>query len=99
MFSHLSFQEYLAGRALQSDPNGRKPRNAITWFLRGDDWWKEPVAFYLGSSESPQEAQSWLNEVIRRVAERSGKGGDFGRRAEFLSETLAESFPGSIELQ
>ena len=99
MFCHLSFQEYMAGRALQADPNGRKAKNAVSWFLRGDDWWKEPVAFYLGSAESPREAQSWLNGVIRRVAERSGTGRDFSRRAEFLSDTLAESFPGSSCVQ
>ncbi|MGC1782105.1 MAG: hypothetical protein WA708_06270 [Acidobacteriaceae bacterium] len=99
MFSHLSFQEYLAGRALQASPNDRKAKNAVAWFLRGDDWWKEPVAFYLGSAESPQEAQSWLEDLIPRVAERTGVGHDFNHREDFLLRTLAESFSANIAVK
>ena len=94
MFSHLSFQEYLAGQALQADPNGKKAKNAVTWFLTGDDWWKEPAAYYLGSAQNPREVRLWLNDVVALVARRQGTGSDFQERAKFLEQTLVESFPG-----
>ncbi len=49
-FCHQSFQEYLAARDLQSDPTRRKPRQALSAFLKGNNWWREVLAFYVGNS-------------------------------------------------
>jgi hypothetical protein len=93
LFSHLSFQEYLAGKQLHADPSGTAAKSAIGWFLKGDDWWKEPVAFYIGSAENPTDMKAWLDRVAASTAAQHGIN-DFPQRRLFLYATLEESFEG-----
>ncbi len=60
VFAHLSFQEYLAAQYLASDPKGRRPTHALNQFLRGEDWWKEILEFYIISRDDPATLDDWI---------------------------------------
>jgi hypothetical protein len=92
-FSHLSFQEYLAAKDL-SDPSGRRPTNALRWYLSGSDWWREVLLFYI-SMQASQDAE---NSIIKTVGRLSTSSVQIQSRAErefgFLMEYLMVVFPG-----
>lgn len=94
LFPHLSFQEYLASRDL-NDPNGVRQTRALMSFLRGDDWWKEVIAFYINGYPSPAELELWARGVIRKIV--SGRNTDtaaVSMRIHVLTRMFTNSHPG-----
>lgn len=93
VFAHHSFQEYLTARDL-FEPAGRKPAAAFRNFLRGEEWWREVVAFYIGMSSDPVELgdfiQKTANSLLSKSADETIKD-----RARFLLDVLIMSFPGA----
>ena len=67
--------------------------------LRGEDWWKEVVEFYLISRDDPVTLDDWIDRISggvgRKPREDQGGTGDnvFGR-LDALANVLAETFPG-----
>lgn len=100
VFAHLSFQEYLAAQYLASDPMGNRAAHALRSFLRGEDWWKEVVEFYLISRDDPVTLDDWIERTSGGVGKRKREDEDgaidndvFGR-LDSLANVLAETFPG-----
>jgi hypothetical protein len=100
VFAHLSFQEYLAAQYLASDPMGTRPAHALRSFLKGEDWWKEVVEFYLISRDDPVTLDDWIERISGGVGKRprddqgGGTGNDVFSRLDALANVLAETFPG-----
>jgi hypothetical protein len=92
VFSHLSFQEYLAARDLV-DPTGRRQIQALRSYLEGSDWWAEVLAFYLSNSPRSDEMEAW---VTREANKNRGAAQDRGRRREFLTESIRSASEGWI---
>jgi hypothetical protein len=90
MFGHLSFQEYLAAKEL-GDPSGERNNVVLLDFLRGDDWWREVLSFYVGAHNRPGETERW----IRRAADKVEQSGIVCRpRERFLLSCIEDSCPG-----
>jgi hypothetical protein len=90
LFSHLSFQEYLAATELP-DPQGTRSEQALKSFLRGDDWWREALTFYVSLIKRPDETEAWIKRTVEQIAR---KGFDITERYRFLIEALAAAWPG-----
>jgi predicted NACHT family NTPase len=90
VFAHLSFQEYLAAQYLASDPLGARPKQALRSYLRGEDWWKEVVEFYLISRDDPVALDGWIG----RIAERAPRSNDTEHRLDRLAVVIHEAFAG-----
>ncbi len=89
-FSHLSFQEYLCARELM-DPQGLRSSQALKNYLRGDDWWREPVSFLIGMLQRPSETEAWLKRTSEDLKD---KAPDIERRYDFLQSALRDAWPG-----
>lgn len=92
-FSHLSFQEFLASRDLR-DHMGNRPKQALSWYLSGDDWWKETLAFYLTLLDRPGEADEWL---LRRALACNSPAADLESRVLYLRRAIKMAFPPYAE--
>lgn len=90
VFAHLSFQEYLAAQFLASDPLGARPKQALLSYLRGEDWWKEVVEFYLISRDDPTALDGWIG----RVAAGAPQSNDTAHRLDRLAVVIHEAFAG-----
>ncbi|ACF43329.1 SUMF1/EgtB/PvdO family nonheme iron enzyme [Pelodictyon phaeoclathratiforme] len=51
LFRHKSFREYMAGLQLQKEW-GREQRMATFAGYFGDDWWNEPLRFFIGQADA-----------------------------------------------
>jgi predicted NACHT family NTPase len=89
VFAHLSFQEYLAAQYLASDPKGGRPAGALRSFLRGEDWWKEVIEFYLISRDDPATLDRWI-----KTASQHASADDRRSRLDALANIMTEAFPG-----
>jgi predicted NACHT family NTPase len=88
-FSHLSFQEFLVAKDYIGHPNPTRIDSAVNALLSGDDWWKEPVSFYIGLSGNPREIISWLSSHIRNF-----RGGNVSHTViSDLLKSVQETFP------
>jgi len=92
-FSHLSFQEFLASRDLR-DHMGLRPKQALGWYLNGDDWWKETLAFYLTLLDRPGEADEWL---LKRALACNSPAPDLESRVQHLRRAIRVAFPSYTE--
>lgn len=90
VFSHLSFQEYLAATEL-ADPQGSRSQQALREYLRGEDRWREVLGFYVSIIKRPDETEAWIKKTAQAVA---GKGSDVTQRYTFLMESLQSAWPG-----
>jgi predicted NACHT family NTPase len=90
VFAHLSFQEYLAAQFLASDPLGARPKQALLSYLRGEDWWKEVVEFYLISRDDPTALDGWID----RIAAGATRSNDIAHRLDRLAIVIHEAFAG-----
>jgi len=95
LFAHLSFQEYLAARDL-NDPTGIRQGRALMSFLKGDDWWREVISFYINGHSSPSDLELWacggVNRSLLSVAK--GDHGHLASRVQLLRDMFASSHPG-----
>jgi hypothetical protein len=66
-FSHLSFQEYLAAKDLM-EPRGTKASEALGRYLKGNQWWKEVLSFYVALSGQPKEMELFIRTEALKVA-------------------------------
>jgi len=89
-FSHLSFQEFLAGRDL-TDPTGSRQQVVLTDFFFGDDRWREALAFYVGMTNRPDEMAGWVKSGARH-----GGAPDLTERIDFLFDSIKASSPSWI---
>jgi hypothetical protein len=88
-FSHLSFQEFLASRDLR-DHMGTRPKQTLSWYLNGDDWWREVLAFYVTLLDRPGEADEWM---IKRAIASTAIVPDLEDRVRYLRQALQAAFP------
>ncbi len=94
-FSHLSFQEFLAARDLQS-LSGHRAKQALRWYLAGNDWWREVLVFYVSLADRPEETDHWIADNARRASINAAGAeavDDLIARAEFLQQALRSTFP------
>lgn len=89
-FSHLSFQEFLAAREFP-DPSGERSNVLLMDFLRGDDWWREVIAFYVAGPQRPDEMERWIRKISERVQSNSFSDGS---REQFLFDAIADANAG-----
>lgn len=100
VFAHLSFQEYLAAQYLASDPKGHRPTHALNSFLRGEDWWKEILEFYIISRDDPATLDDWIKRASGGVGTRAREYGqeqsnnEIIARLNSLAKILSEAFSG-----
>jgi hypothetical protein len=92
LFAHLSFQEYLTARYLASGTGGGEA--ALRTFLRGEDWWRGVLGFYVGFSSRVQDTLSWLQRIEHSVGESSTqRKQDLRERVKYLKDCVHEAFP------
>jgi hypothetical protein len=89
-FSHLSFQEFLAAKDFLCEPTSKRISLAVLAFLRGSDWWRGVVQFYIAMSGSPREVGIWLRTLKSKHIPGTGD-----RQGRDLSEMFSEAYPGS----
>ena len=92
-FAHLSFQEFLTARDLR-DPQGTRPKQALGWYLNGQDWWKESLAFYATLSDRPGDTDEW---IIKRALESNATSADLKWRVNYLRNAIKMAFPAYQE--
>lgn len=92
MFSHLSFQEYLTARRMV-EPEGVRASAILRKFLRGDEWWKEVLVFFVGMQSGPQEMAKWLDKHATAVRESGGSPPNVQARYEHLAAALRSVYP------
>jgi hypothetical protein len=92
-FSHLSFQEYLAAKDLM-EPRGTKASEALARYLRGEQWWKEVVSFYVALSGQPKEMESFIRAEALKVARKTADRQILQRTVGLLRE-IAVAYPGA----
>jgi hypothetical protein len=66
-FPHLSFQEFLTARDLMGDPHARRSTFVLNRYLRGDDWWREVLGFYIGLSGKTKELREWVKSATKKL--------------------------------
>ena len=65
-FPHLSFQEFLAAKDLMGLHHDRANQR-LDAFLRGDDWWREVLSFYVSFHDKPAEIEEWITSGVGRT--------------------------------
>jgi hypothetical protein len=91
-FYHQSFQEYFAAQDLR-DPSGKKQVKILRWFLKGDDWWKEVLGFYVGIAGNPAGLKEWVKNQVGDVASLSAI--DVADRQKYLDAAIDEYYPAT----
>jgi predicted NACHT family NTPase len=90
-FPHLSFQEFLAAKDLV----GLRPDRAnqrLDAFLRGDDWWREVLVFYVSFHDKPNEMEEWIKSGVVRALPKTLDEVVYTRAVELCSVILT-NFP------
>lgn len=83
-FPHLSFQEFLAAKDLvQLQPDRANQR--LDAFLKGDDWWREVLTFYVGFQDKPSEVEEWIRSGVARTIHKVGDEIVRGRAIELCA--------------
>lgn len=91
-FAHLSFQEFLAASSLAGDPNNHRRAQILSSYLKGDNWWREVLKFYLELSANTKELGDWISQGSRAITKADGEGSTEAQ-AHALIEHLRISFP------
>lgn len=92
-FAHLSFQEYLAAKDLL-EPRATRAAEALGRYLRGSDWWKEVLSFYVAISGQPKEMELFVRAEALKVARKSSDRHILVRTVGLLKE-IAIAYPGA----
>ena len=87
-FCHQSIQEFMTAKYRLGDPNRSGLTTALRKYLRGDDWWREVLCFYIGLSDNPDGVERWLDSNVNVDDDAEGRA-----RCDFLYDALAEAFP------
>jgi hypothetical protein len=69
-FAHLSIQEFLAAANLAGDPNNDRRSHILGEFLRGNNWWRETLMFYLELSSNTKELSEWISDAAGKTGNR-----------------------------
>jgi hypothetical protein len=83
-FTHLSFQEFLVAKHLRDSPDGAEARLAFREYLKGSDWWKEVLVFYVSLTNDPLGLWGMIR-VLQTYESRS--------RIEFLKSIIEKEYP------
>jgi hypothetical protein len=89
LYRHLSFQEFLTPMDL-ADPTNHMQDQTLRWYLRGEDWWREVLTFYVGLSKKPLEICRWLDTVTTKTQAKGGKS--ITQRVTNLRSAIADAF-------
>lgn len=90
-FPHLSFQEFLAAKDLMGLRHDRANQK-LDAFLRGDDWWREVLTFYVSFHDKPSEVEEWITSGVgRTLPQRSDE--IVRSRAVDLCKVILTNFP------
>ncbi len=73
---------------------GNRPKQALSWYFNGKDWWREVLAFYVTLSDRPGETDEWL---IKRAIASSTTVADLDTRVQHLRGVLNAAFPAYNE--
>ena len=92
-FTHHSFQEFLAAKDM-GGPVSKKANDILLRFLKGDDWWREVLAFYVAMCPAPRETESWVLTHAQELNKFRYDAAQIGLRTDFLCRQLEDTFPG-----
>jgi len=94
LFSHFSFQEYLAAKNLV-DPTGKKQAKALRLYLLGDDWWKDVIEYYIGLLDNPHMAHEWIAGIVRGMLRSVNNSvqSEIRSRCSALERALGQAYP------
>jgi len=94
LFSHFSFQEFLAAKNLV-DPTGKKQASALKRYLLGDEWWKDVIGYYVALLDNPHLAHEWIGSVVRGMlhSAKNSVQSEIRRRCLTLEQTLKNAYP------
>lgn len=97
MFSHLSFQEFMTARYL-AEPEGHSANSVLKTFLRGDDWWKDVLAFYVGLYSRPKVMAKWLEKAKIKISTQAGRSeqSEIENRFRYLMDSIQSVYPASV---
>lgn len=87
-FKHLSFQEYLAAKDIHG-PTGRRQQQALRWYLNGEEWWFQTMAFYVGMLGNPSDTEKWIYSASTSADALSARA-----RIDKLLQAINDAFPG-----
>lgn len=90
-FPHLSFQEFLAAKDLMGLHHDRASRSLDT-FLRGDDWWREVLVFYVSFHDKPSEMEEWIKSGVARALPKTSEQIVWSRAVD-LCKVILTNFP------
>lgn len=87
-FSHHSFQEFLCARTFAGDPQSKEvERTMLLPFLKGDDWWREVVLFFVALVKGPARFANWFYQVALTP-------GSIPQRVDDVWTALEACYPG-----
>lgn len=90
-FPHLSFQEFLAAKDLvELTPDRANQR--LDAFLKGDDWWREVLIFYVSFHDKPNEMEEWIKSGVVRALPKTSDEVVYIRAVE-LCRAILTNFP------
>ncbi|MGI8991120.1 MAG: hypothetical protein ACR2I2_16270, partial [Bryobacteraceae bacterium] len=93
-FCHQSFQEFMTAKDFWA-PKRQRADNALSWFLSGDDWWREVLVFYIALSGQPAEMDQWIEEGVQKIFSkgRNARKADLESRWTALRQSIQQGFP------
>lgn len=90
-FPHLSFQEFLAAKDLiELTPDRANQR--LDAFLKGDDWWREVLVFYVSFHDKPNEMEEWIKSGVVRALPKTTAEIVWSRAVD-LCKVILTNFP------
>jgi len=90
-FPHLSFQEFLAAKDLMG-LRADRANLRLDAFLKGDDWWREVLMFYVSFHDKPSEMEEWIKSGVLRMLPRAAEE-IVQTRAVDLCRVILTNFP------
>jgi len=93
-FAHHSYQEFFTACHLVGDLRPERVNGFCEDYLKGSDWWREVLGFYIDLIARPQETHAWVSERLRMVCKDPSADRSLAEeRALSLRQQLDTSFP------